>query len=88
MINLSNSWYRSVGIIFRDNRPLLLRSLQKADGKVVDAPPDDSNSGNSVDIEQLNWIMFTALDGVDVILRKFSENSSKKDGTDVQFDWF
>merc|ERR1712183_130082 len=70
--SMAANWHRSVGIIFRDNRPVLVRSLLNS-GKTVSGNshsqnPDfttDSIKLNQVDIDNLNWTIFTSLDGID-----------------------
>jgi len=82
--SMASNWHRSVGIIFRNNRPVLVRSLLNS-GKTVsgnsnsntqnfttDLNTDDTTDFtsdiiklNQVDIDALNWTIFTSLDGID-----------------------
>ena len=83
--SLASNWHRSVGIIFRDNRPVLVRSLLNS-GKTVSGTSNTSKPCsndlsqsdiklNQIEIDSLNWTIFTALDGIDAATANLYSNS-------------
>ena len=89
----NQQWYRSLAIIFRDNRPLLVRSLLNS-GKIVEGhfdcevtseslnQPDkqeDSNV-NRTEINYLDWTIFTSLDSIDSQLDRVDNESAGSKG--------
>jgi len=75
--SVASGWYRSVAIIYRDNRPVLVRSLLNS-GKTVSGSQTNDSYLNQLDINQLNWTVFTALDGIDHAMRHIDTNPKQK----------
>ena len=77
----NQKWYRTVAIIYRDNKPLLIRSLLNS-GKIVPGTLGDLNNDNEKldinfnEINFLDWTVFTSLDTIDLKLDKVDYESA------------
>jgi len=74
--SIATGWYRSVAIIYRDNRPVLVRSLLNS-GRTVCGSQAGQTSLNQIDLNQLNWTIFTSLDGIDHAMRNIDSDPSR-----------